>query len=176
MSEGQRTPIERRKLGAMLGATAVVLVTVGWIGWSATCPCDRTPGGWLFGSVSAEAVHDWSFANDVPLCQIQVGRIPYSINLNCMATPAGALYLSCSVCSTKNWSGVVLENGNVRLRLADTVYPVTATRVLDSGELDRAWSARVAKLQVHAEPPINPPPPPDAERPDHWWSFRLESR
>jgi hypothetical protein len=176
MSEQEARSVNGRRVGVIVGITAIGLATAGWVGWSVTCPCDRTPGGFLFGSVAAEPVSDWSFANDVPLCQIQVGRIPYSINLNCMATPSGELYLSCSGCSGKNWSGVVMENSNVRLRLDGTVYPVTATRVVDSAELDRAWRARVDKLQRHADPPLNPPPPPDAQRPDHWWSFRLESR
>ena len=53
--------------------------------------------------------------------------------------------------------------------------PVTVTRVLDPTELDQAWNARVAKLQQVAAPD-NPAPPPDAPRPDHWWSFRVVSR
>ena len=154
----------------------LVLVSGVWFSWSAVCPCERTPGGVLFGSVESGQITDWSFANDVPLCQIQVGRIPYSINLNCMATPSGELFVSCSACSGKRWSGIVLDNSNVRLRLDDTVYPVTATRVLDDSALDEAWRARVDKLQVHGGGPVNATPAPDAVRPDHWWSFQLTSR
>ena len=140
-------------------------------------PCERAPGGYLFGAGPEEQVADWTFANDVPLCQIQVGAalLPYSINLNCMATGEGALYLSCSRCGTKRWSGVVLDDSTIRIRLVETVYPVTATRVLDLAELDRAWEARLEKLQVHASP-VNPAAPISTPRPDGWWSFRLESR
>ena len=120
-------------------------------------------------------IADWSIANEVPLCQIQVGRLPYSINLNCMATDTGELYLSCGACTRKRWAGVVLDNGNVMLRLEGTVYPVTATRVVDPDELDRAWEARAQKLQVHGTP-SNPAPAVGALRQDSWWSFRLESR
>ena len=154
----------------------LVLVSGVWLSWSAVCPCERTPGGVLFGSVESGQITDWSFANDVPLCQIQVGRIPYSINLNCMATETGELYLSCSQCAQKRWAGIALDIPNVRLRLNGTVYRVEATRVLEADALDQAWRARVEKLQVHGGSAVNPTPPPDAVRPGHWWSFHLTSR
>jgi hypothetical protein len=131
---------------------AVALLAVGFLGWSCTCPCDRAPGAYLFGAAAEAPVNDWAFANQVPLCQIQisVGLLPHAINLNCMSTPAGQLYLSCSQCGTKRWSNAAVENGRARLRLNGTVYPVTVRRVLDPAELDQAWRARVAKLQQMA--------------------------
>jgi hypothetical protein len=55
------------------------------------------------------------------------------------------------------------------------VYPVVLNRVTDEAVLDRAWAARVKKLQVHGEPPYNPAPPPDAKRPGEWGTFHLRS-
>jgi hypothetical protein len=176
MSELKKRSLTRGQLGAIVGAVAASLLVTAFLGWSITCPCDFTPGGLLFGDRAGEEIADWSFANDVSLCQIQVGGLlPYSVNLNCMATSSGGLYLSCSVCDTKRWAGVVVGNDRARMRLDGTVYPVTATRVMDPDELDRAWVARVAKLQVH-NTPINPAPPVGTPRPDHWWSFRVVSR
>jgi hypothetical protein len=49
------------------------------------------------------------------------------------------------------------------------------------GELheDAAWRARITKLQdpgVQAmQPPGSTTPPLDAERPESWWSFRVET-
>jgi hypothetical protein len=122
-------------------------------------------------------VRNWSFANDVPLCQIQVstGQGPYAINLNCMATPDGKLFVSCSNGESKYWCGQVEQNAPARLRLNGVVYPVVLTRVLDPAELDRAWAARVKKLQVHGGGPYNPVPAPDAKRPGTWWSFHVRS-
>ena len=162
------------------GTVLTVLVVVplaAFLYWFFTCPCDRTPGGYLLGAENEEQVADWSFANDVTLCQIQIsaGFLPHSINLNCMSTSTGDLYLSCSQCDGKRWSNAVLSNGVARLRLNDTVYPVNLTRVMDSGELDRAWGARVTKLNSLTAP-ASAPPPPDTPRPDHWWSFRVVSR
>ena len=171
---------ERQSRNAMMKvvlAAVAIISLAGFLFWFVACPCDRVPGGILLGAEAEAHVGDWSFANDVTLCQIQIraGFLPHSINLNCMSTSAGDLYLSCSQCSTKRWSNAVLENGTARLRLDDTVYPVTLTRVLDPGELDRAWGARVTKLNTLTAP-ANPAPSPGTPRPDHWWSFRVVSR
>ncbi len=159
-----------------LSGTLVVAVIVGFFIYSSVCPCERTPGGLLMGERAREPVADWSFANDVPLCQIQIwaGIRPHSVNLNCMATAEGKLYLSCSFCDTKYWASKVGENESGRLKLNGIVYPVIFNRVLDPAELDSAWAARVSKLQIHGGPG-NPAPPPDAQRGDRWWSFNLVS-
>ena len=176
MTEEQDKSLTRTHRVAIAGIVVASLLVIAFIGWSVTCPCERTPGGYLFGERAAGPIADWSFVNEVPLCQIQIaGLVPYSINLNCMATSAGELYLSCSGCDAKRWAGIVVDNGRARMRLDGTVYPVTATRVLDPTELDRAWAARVDKLQEHASP-INPAVPVGTPRPDRWWSFRIVSR
>ena len=163
---------------AIIAAAAVVVVLAsGFVAWSATCPCERTPGAWLFGAAHEEPVTDWTFANQVTLCQIQIraGLLPHAINLNCFATSSGDLYLSCSQCAAKRWSGFAVDDGWARLRLDGTVYPVALTRALDPTELDTAWSARLDKLHA-LEAPANPPVPLGTPRPDHWWSFRVVSR
>ena len=69
---------------AIIAAAAVVVVLAGgFVAWSATCPCERTPGAWLFGAANEEPVSDWTFANQVTLCQIQIraGLLPHAINL-----------------------------------------------------------------------------------------------
>lgn len=177
MTEEQSKSSKLRRRIAFLGIVVVGLLSTAFVVWSATCPCERSPGGYLFGAGPDEQISDWSFANDVPLCQIQVGAglMPYSINLNCMSTSSGELYLSCSRCDAKRWAGIVVDDGTIRLRLEETVYRVTATRIMDSEELDRAWGARLDKLQVHSTD-LNPAAPLGTPRPDHWWSFRLESR
>ena len=173
---GSLTKMLRRPMFT-IPAGLVVLLVVGFLGWSYTCPCDRMPGAYLFGAESQEPVSDWAFANNVPLCQIQIrtGLLPHAINLNCMSSSSGQLYLSCSQCDGKHWSGAAVNDGRARLRLNGTVYPVTLTRVQDPAELDGAWNARIAKLEQLGAPD-NPAPPPDTPRADHWWSFRVESR
>ena len=160
------------------GLGILVLALLALLYWTTAYPRDRAPGFYLLGSASDESVEDWSFANDVPLCTLQVyaGWRPHAINLNCMATPEGDLYLSCSVCERKYWASQVGVNEPGRLRLEGVVYPVKVNRVTDQALLEKAWTSRVNKLQNFGDDPNNPAPPPDAQRPDHWWTFRVESR
>ena len=169
------------KLKWILGGTVGGLLSIGVVGFlifSAVCPCERTPGGFLFGEAADGPVNDWSFANDVPLCQLQIyaGIRPHSINLNCMSTPQGELFLSCSVCDTKYWAARVEENEVGVMRLNGVTYPIVLNREQDPARMDPAWMARIAKLQSFAGGPNNPRPDANAPRPDHWWTFHVQSR
>ncbi len=152
-------------------AITLVVLSISSALYINTCPCGPVPGAWLLGAAAKEPVSDWSFANDrsvAPLCQLQIDTWrPHSINANCMSD-AGELYVSCSNCAGKNWSASALEYPEGLIRIGDTVYPVTYTRVLDPVELDAAWAARLRKVQSDGDSP--------SPRPDHWWSFRLTSR
>lgn len=153
----------------MVKAVAVILVVllVGALStfWFA-CPCEQMPGGPLQGERSTATVQNWSFANEPGLCQVQVDRgIPWSVNLNCMSVDED-LYISCARCDGKGWSTAVLDNPEGFIRIRQTVYPVTFTRLADSKALDAAWRARLAKLGADES----------TLRPAHWWSFRLVSR
>jgi hypothetical protein len=175
------TPVTRKTAPTkkiLFGLVALLVVLAGGVAvWTTTCPCNQTPGFMLLGDVQNAPVTDWSFVNDIPLCQIQVwaGPMPHAVNLNCMATPDGELFLSCSVCDRKFWARQVGEDEHGRLRVSGKVYPVVFSRVNDEAVLDRAWAARVKKLQVYGEPPYNPTPPPDAKRPAGWATFHLHS-
>lgn len=165
---GRRSSLTGVAVVAVLVAI-VAAAFAGWLAFSAICPCERTPGGWLFGDVVEEPVTDWRFANDVPLCEIQVyrwGTLPHSITLNCMATADGALYLSCAGCDGKVWSSAALADPRARLRLGERVYPVRLERVEDPEVLDRAWDARARKTGRGDNEP----------RQAGWWSFRVHSR
>jgi hypothetical protein len=162
-------------------AAALALGLAGWGGvWALTCPCAGTPGFVLLGDRHDEPVSDWSFANDVPLCQIQVGMglRPHSVNLNCMASPDGELFLSCSFGERKYWCPRVGPDEPARLRLDGVVYRVVLNRVSETATLDKSWSARIQKLQkpeVLAMQPGGRGPAPDAQRPDSWWTFHVQS-
>ncbi len=178
MSEEQIINNSKLRNIILIAAVSLAITTIaGFIIYSSICPCERTPGGFLFGERAEEPVTDWSFANDVPLCQLQIyaGIRPHAINLNCMSTPEGELYLSCSVCSSKYWAARVDDDEYGVMRLNGTTYPVRLNRETDPGSMDRAWLARLTKLQTHGGGPNNPVPSMDAERPGHWWTFRITS-
>ncbi len=175
ISERLMTALKRPAIGG--SAALVVLLVIAFYGWSATCPCERTPGAVLFGYEQPFPVDDWTFANDVTLCQIQInaGFRPHAINLNCFANDEGNLYLSCSSCDGKLWSGFAIRDSRAWLRLDRNVYPVHLTRIVDPAELDMAWVARLDKLHA-LEEPANPPAPLGSPRPEGWWTFRVRWR
>lgn len=154
----------KRLIVAALMVVPVIAISY----WALSCPCDRIPGLYLRGVDAGERVTDWSFANQVPLCQVQVdtGLLPQALNLNCWADSNGDLYLSCGDCAGKRWSRAAVANSEARLRLGRTVYPVNLTRVVDDGQLDGAWASRAVKLGGAQNQP----------RPGGWWSFRVVSR
>jgi hypothetical protein len=150
----------------VLAALAVVVVAaIGY--WAISCPCDRTPGLYLRGAAAQAPVSDWSFANKVPLCQLEVdtGWLPHALNLNCWANSQGELYFGCASCEGKRWSAAAVTNNRARTRLDGTVYDITLTRVTDANELDRIWASRSIKFGEAIGP-----------RPDGWWTFRAVSR
>ena len=73
------------------------------------------------------------------------------------------LFVSCSVCETKSWAAVALENPEGRIKIEETIYPVTLRRLTGETELDMSWEARSAKLGED----------PDTPRPESWWSFEM---
>jgi len=166
-------PARKSMVVKSLVGMLVLVVVGGGAFWSLNCPCERIPGGYLLGDEVTEVVSDWEFANQVPLCQleVQVGFLPHSINLNCMATETGDLYLSCSRCEGKRWSSAVGVMTEARLKLDNLVYPVTVTRIKDPDELERAWRSRLSKLRQLRGNSVDI----SAVRPEHWWTFRLES-
>lgn len=168
------------RIGGGVIATALSVV-IGFLVFSAVCPCAITPGGYLFGERVDEPVTDWNTttANAENLCQVQIwaGIRPHSVNLNCMATPEGELFLSCSVCDMKYWAARVEADEPATLRLGNLVYPVILNRETDPEVMDRAFRARVLKLQhTDLETMVTPRPPIDEQRFDRWWTFRVTSR
>ena len=87
-------------------AALVVIPVIAISYWAIECPCDQTPGLYLRGVEAEAKVTNWAFANQVPLCQVQVdtGLLPHALNLNCWADSNGDLYLSCGSCDGKRWS------------------------------------------------------------------------
>ncbi len=153
-----------------LFVVALVLLTGSVLYIATFCPCDRIPGVALLGEDQVDPVVDWTFANEAPLCQLQVNNrlLPHSINLNCMSGE-GELFISCSRCQGKRWSSIALSYPDARIRIGENVYPVKLERLTDPGALDRSWAARATKLQQFGRDG-------DAARPEHWWSFQLVSR
>lgn len=128
-------------------------------------PCWRIPGDRLTGEEVADAVTDWSFAESIRGCQIEVRPAdPYSINASCFVD-GGKLFVGCMRCSTKRWPLFVAGDPHARVRLDGRIYPVVATRIHEPEVIYGAWEARWRKYKGGAPEPV----------PDDYWLFRLES-
>ena len=129
-------------------------------------PCGPIPGGALSGRLAVSPVEDWSFANEVGRCAVEVRpESPHSVTVNCMSS-AGDLFVSCSDCAGKKWSGHALENPDARIRIGEVVYPVSLARVEEASRLDAVWRARATKLGEDES----------TARPEGWWTFQVTGR
>ena len=138
--------------------------------FSITClafgPCGRVPGTRLSGEEITQPVTDWSFADQLPGCQIEVRPSePYSINAACF-TYAGRLFVGCMRCSGKRWPTYVAADPNVRVKLGDRLYPLRANRVTDMTTIQAAWDERSRKHTTGAATAV----------PADYWLFGLDPR
>ena len=89
------TPVTRSTTSTrktLLGLSVLLIVLGGGVAvWTTTCPCNQTPGFMLLGDVQTTPVTDWSFVNDVPLCQIQVNALGLPQILFCIVTGSAPL-------------------------------------------------------------------------------------
>lgn len=156
------TSRRRRWCALIASVAAVFLLGMG--------PCGPIPGGRLPGADEAAPPADWSVANEVPRCAVEVRpESPHSVTVNCMSWE-GRLFVSCSECGLKQWSSYATDDARGRVRIGDRVYPVSLARVVDEAELDSVWQARARKLDG---------PDADADagpRPAEWWTFELTAR
>jgi hypothetical protein len=147
---------------SIVGALVIALAAMAYI--INACPCERIPGLWLNGEEVTSPVTDWSFANQAPLCQVEVRSWrPHSVNLNCMST-GPELFISCSYCAEKSWSNTAISHPVGKIRIGERLFPVRFERIVEPDRLDLAWQTRAMKLGLDA-----------TARPDHWWSFELVS-
>lgn len=124
-------------------------------------PYGTIPGKRLIGEEVTEPIDDWSFAKEYRRVNVEVRPSdPYSVNAGYFVDN-GTLYISSA---KSRWAQYLLEDPNMRIRVGDKLYPVTATRMEDA-DLERAQNAYATKYP-------NRTPEQIAER----WFFRLESR
>jgi len=160
--------LARNEGGSKLGASAsigVFLVTAALcLGLVTGCPLGPFSGSRLSGDVNGETVGDWSFVDDVLLCQIETNPAdPHSVNTWC--TGIGAhLYVPTSMIygptspSDREWVRNVLADPRVRLRVGGVVYERTATRVDDDAQyavvradLERKYELEAGDLDPERE-------------------------
>ncbi len=90
------------------------------------------PGGALSGEVVSEPVVDWSFVDDRFIVIETRPSDPYSVQLNYHIRD-GKLYLDPA--DGRKWLEHIRADSRMRVRFNGKVYPVTATLVEDSDQL-----------------------------------------
>lgn len=108
---------------------------------AAAAACGPIPGGALSGR-PAQVPTDWTSAlkDDHGLCEIESRpEDPHSIQLDCFAYE-GSLYVQshrwaqASWWPVQSWAVVWMEHPEVRVRIGDALYDVTAKRINDGAE------------------------------------------
>ena len=123
-------------------------------------PSDRRPGLWLNGESVSPAPTDWRFTNAHKEIFVEVQTpyfVPHSVTIWC-AELDGALYIGARNPDDKNWPGWIAKAPQVKLKIAEKVYPVTTRQISDESLIKEIKTAYAAKYQLSSEPGVEPPP------------------
>ena len=93
------------------------------------------PGGALEGTAAA-VPESWSFTDGIETVQLETRPAePYSVNI--WATAAGEFVYVHAGANRSAWVEHIEADPNVRLRVNESIYELSATRVTDQAEFDR---------------------------------------
>ena len=157
----------------MIRLTVNLIALIGLVHLLTGCngPLGPIAGGELSGATSDEAILDWSFAADVEVVQLETQPgDPHSVN-TWVGVHNGKLYIPTSLIrgnaepNNRDWVRHVIADPRVRLRINDTIYPATASRVMDQAQVN---AVRNQLLLKYAEEPT--------EHSSAAWLFVMESR
>tara|TARA_B100000497_G_scaffold72864_1_gene81786 strand:- start:2288 stop:2734 length:447 start_codon:yes stop_codon:yes gene_type:complete len=114
---------------------------------SACEPIGPMPGGGLSGNV-ATYPSSWSALNASEVVQLEVNG-PYSVNIWGVGVDRG-YYVAAGKGSESKWTRKIAQNSAVRLRIAETIYELTAIKVDDDDELKTVLEAYRTKYELEA--------------------------
>lgn len=132
-----------RILAALVTALALVVIV---LSMRVLEPIISVPGGALAGTEAA-APADWSFTSSVDTIQLETQlEDPYSVNLWGLGIGSD-FYVATDETGT-GWTEIVDGDPDVKLRIGDSIYRLSAVRVEDDGELERVLTGYVAKYSM----------------------------
>jgi hypothetical protein len=115
-------------------------------------PQDRRPGTWLSGEVAPPPA-DWAFVNDQQEVFLETHPwygIPHSVTV-VIAEADGAVFVPSIYAEdapfpgTKRWNANIAANPEVRLKVGDALYEMTARNAADEAEWQAGLDALAAK-------------------------------
>ena len=105
-------------------------------------PFSKFAGGELSGATASPPAH-WSDVPDVVQLEVRPAE-PYSVNVWCVVVDDD-LYIATSS-EDSEWIGPIRSNGEVRVRMGETLYPLRAVELGDAPALRaRVRDAYIAK-------------------------------
>ena len=125
---------------------------------SACEPQDRRPGLWLSGETAVTPA-DWSFVNDTQEVFLETHPwygIAHSITV-VVAEADGKVFVpsiydeDLPFPGTKRWNTIIAADPNVRLKVGDAIYEMTARLAADDEEHRQGFAALAAKYDFWQE-------------------------
>lgn len=110
-------------------------------------PIVIVPGGKLSGEVAA-VPPSWSVMDATETVQLETRPAnPYSINIWAVGIQQD-LYVAAGAGKDARWTDYIAENPDVRLRIANSIFELRATRVLDEAEKLRVVNKYARKYDL----------------------------
>ncbi len=132
-----------RILAALVAAIALVVIV---LAMRVLEPIISVPGGTLAGTEEAAPL-DWSFTAAIDTVQLETQLDdPYSVNLWGLGIGPD-FYVATNETGT-GWTDIVDGDPDVKLRVGDSVYRLSAVRVVDDDELQRVLDGYVTKYSM----------------------------
>ena len=130
-------------------------------------PIGPIPGGELSGELVTSPVADWSQQGEEHEIFVETRPSdPHSVTVWCVAHE-GALYIPTRDPGKKRWVRNVMENPDVRLKIAGRIYEQRAVRVTDPAEFEAAGAKLISKYEIESE---------DIDAAREVWLFRIDPR
>ena len=122
-------------------------------------PSDQRPGQWLRGTVADGLPDSWAFTDDHGEIFVEVATpylVPHSVTIWC-AQVDGALYIAARNPASKQWVEWMDAEPDVRLKIDERIYSVSAHEVTDADRIARVREAYGAKYALGPAGPDAPP-------------------
>jgi hypothetical protein len=118
-------------------------------------PSNQTPGQWLRGDAVSELPQDWSFTDKFSEVYVEVTTpylVPHSVTIWC-AHVGGKLFIAARDPQSKNWPGWMDKSRDIRLKIDNKIYEVSAADFSDEVLLGAVKAAYTKKYNL--EKPVD---------------------
>ena len=131
------------------GIAILLLLTLGallFIYLNRNDPLGRVPGKGLLGEEVAGPIVDWSFTEAARVVTLETRPSdPYSVIVSCLNHDGGFYGLATSI--KNRWVQFLIQNPNIRFKIADEVYPARASVVEDPELINNLFDTLAQKYR-----------------------------